>query len=214
MVDSPPYPHPTSKNSTLSHARLNVGYKGDQSIKSGFKGLEILSIIRKNKKNERSLALLFEVVIGDRIRMSSLPMIKFKTLMCFYEGFHTWLRLTKKRSTSLLENAPMGQQKEYTCLDKSALFAELQTGTLIVADQKNDLLPKNEAKTGDETADVGGVRDILICASGVVPIIKRDANTMTLVAHGDQGRRSERALDDLSRILIRNVRNVEVRAEC
>uniref|UniRef100_A0A915KJF0 long-chain-fatty-acid--CoA ligase n=1 Tax=Romanomermis culicivorax TaxID=13658 RepID=A0A915KJF0_ROMCU len=45
-------------------------------------------------------------------------MTKFKTSMCFYEGFHAWLRPTQKSWTSSLENAPIGQKKEnYTCLD-------------------------------------------------------------------------------------------------
>uniref|UniRef100_A0A915HV44 Uncharacterized protein n=1 Tax=Romanomermis culicivorax TaxID=13658 RepID=A0A915HV44_ROMCU len=41
-----------------------------------------------------------------------LKMTKFKNSMCFYEGFQAWLRPTKKKWTSLLENAPMGQKKK------------------------------------------------------------------------------------------------------
>uniref|UniRef100_A0A915KPV8 Uncharacterized protein n=1 Tax=Romanomermis culicivorax TaxID=13658 RepID=A0A915KPV8_ROMCU len=50
-------------------------------------------------------------------------MIKFRTSMCFNQGFHAWLRLIKKRRTSLLENAPMGQKKgKYAFADIVAML--------------------------------------------------------------------------------------------
>uniref|UniRef100_A0A915L056 Uncharacterized protein n=1 Tax=Romanomermis culicivorax TaxID=13658 RepID=A0A915L056_ROMCU len=55
-----------------------------------------------------------------------MQMTKFKTSICLYEGFNAWLRPTKRRCTILLENGPMGQEKEeYTCLDSCQAKKEL-----------------------------------------------------------------------------------------